>query len=56
MHFWDFFSQIIYFIFGNLVHMARNLNIRYTISMLTFRVNLAVVWILPNHDSYSASF
>lgn len=55
MHFWNFFSQIIYFIFGNLVYMGKNLYIRYTISTLTIRVNSAVAWILPNHDSYSTS-
>lgn len=44
------------FTFGNLEHMAKDLNIQYNILMLTVRVSLLVDWILPSNDSYITSF
>ena len=38
------------FIFGYLIHIAKDLNIRYNISVLTGRANLPTGWILPSND------
>ena len=56
MHFWNFQPNYYFFMFGNLVRIAKDLNIRNNISILAVRVNILEDWIQPSSNSYVTLF